>query len=71
MRKINRFMEFFWLTIAIGTAIAAGWVIATAGFEEGKQWLIFPGISIAMYIFRRMTRRKLEALDDRAKAAKG
>ncbi|MCB0764630.1 MAG: hypothetical protein R2815_12055 [Flavobacteriales bacterium] len=64
-------MEYFWLTIAIGTAVGAGWVIATKGFEQGDQWLIFPGISLAMYIFRRMTRRKLEAMDDRAKAARG
>lgn len=66
LRKLNRFMEHFWLAVAIGTAIAAGWVIATDGFEKGRSWLLFPGIATAMFLFRRFTRRKLEAMDDRA-----
>jgi fatty acid desaturase len=68
MRKLNRFMEHFWLAVAIGTAIAAMWVIVTEGFEQGKQWLIFPAIALAMFIFRRITRKKLEAMDDRDRA---
>ena len=36
MRKINRFMEHFWLAVAIGTALAACWVIYTDGFAAAK-----------------------------------
>ena len=65
MRKINRFMEHFWLAVAIGTGIAAVWMIVAEGFDAGRQWLWFPGIALAMYFFRRFMRGKLEAMRDR------
>ena len=65
MRKINRLMEHFWLAVAIGTALAAIWVIVVDGFDVGRQWLLFPAIALAMFVFRRITRKKLEAMDDR------
>ena len=68
LRKLNKFMEHFWLAVAIGTALAAGWVIMAEGFEEGKSWLLFPLIALAMYFMRRFMRGRLEALDDRHNA---
>jgi hypothetical protein len=65
MRKINRFMEHFWLAVAIGTGIAAVYVIAVEGFATGGQWLWFPGIALAMFFFRRFMRGRLEAMRDR------
>lgn len=65
MRKLNRFMEHFWLAVAIGTFIAAIWAIVVEGFDKANQWLFFPAIALAMFVFRRMTRKKLEAMDDR------
>lgn len=65
MRKINRFMEHFWLAVAIGTGVSAVWVIVQDGFQAGRQWLWFPGIALAMFFFRRVTRRRLEAMEDR------
>ena len=67
MRKLNRLMEHFWLAVAIGTALAAVWVISMEGFSVGGQWLWFPLIAFSMFVFRRFTRKKLEAMDDRAK----
>ena len=67
MRKLGKFMEHFWLAVAIGTAVAAIWVIATEGCAEGRQWLIFPAVALAMFWFRRFTRAKLEAMEDRQK----
>lgn len=64
LRKLSRIMEHFWLAVAIGTAIAAIWVIVQDGFEVGRPWLIFPGVALAMFFFRRFTRRRLEAMDD-------
>jgi hypothetical protein len=65
MRRLTRFMEYFWLALAIGTAVAALWVIVTEGFEKGGQWLFFPAVATAMFFFRRFTRRRLEAMEDR------
>ncbi len=66
MRKVTRFMEHFWLAVAIGTGLAAIWVIAVDGFAASSQWLWFPGIALAMFFFRRFMRIKLEAMEDRA-----
>lgn len=66
MRKLNRFMEHFWLAVAIGTLIWAVWVTAAEGLEAGKRLYFFPFIAVAMFLFRRITRRKLEAMEDRS-----
>lgn len=65
MRKVNRFMEHFWLAVTIGTALAAAWVIVRQGFVAGRDWLWFPVIALAMYFFRRFMRGRLEAMVDR------
>lgn len=70
MRKLSKVMELFWLLLAIATAAGAIWAIATDGWVQSRQWLFFPAIALTMYLFRRITRRKLEAMDDRAKAAR-
>jgi len=67
MRKLARFMEHFWLAVAIGAAIAAAWVIATEGFERGRQWLWLPGIALAAFLARRIMRKKIEAMEGRDK----
>lgn len=67
MRKLGRFMEHFWLAVAIGTAIAAIWAISTEGFERGRQWLWLPGIAMAAFFARRIMRQKIEAMEQRDK----
>ncbi|MBK7084907.1 MAG: hypothetical protein IPH53_09670 [Flavobacteriales bacterium] len=67
MRKVHRFMEHFWLAVAIGTALAACWSIVVYGWKEGSQWLWFPVIAMGMWTMRRFVRGKLEAMDDRAR----
>lgn len=64
MNKIARFMEHFWLAVAIGTGIVAVWMIVAEGFGQGGQWLFFPAVAGAMFVFRRFTRRKLEAMEE-------
>ena len=70
MNKLARFMEGFWLAVAIGTGLAAVWVIVQDGFDTGRQWLWFPAIALAMFFFRRITRRKLEAMQGRSPGGK-
>ncbi len=69
MRKLHRFMEHFWLAVAIGTTLAAIWAIVQDGWAAGARWLWFPVIATAMWAMRRMMRGKLEAMDDRARKA--
>jgi len=67
INRLTRFMEHFWLAVAIGTFVASCFVMATDGIELGRKWLIYPVIALAMFFFRRFTRRRLEAMDERSK----
>ena len=71
LRKISRFMELFWLALAIGLGLSAIYIVAVDGWEEGKRWVYFPAIALAMYIFRRITRRKLESIEDMRRQRRG
>ncbi|MCB0795303.1 MAG: hypothetical protein KDB88_11255 [Flavobacteriales bacterium] len=71
MRKLNRLMEHFWAAVAIATFLAALWALYQFGWQEGRQWLWFPMIAGAMFAFRRFTRRKLEAMEDREAGRSG
>lgn len=63
MNKLARFMEHFWLAVAIGTAIAAAWVTVQDGVQAGLQWWVFPAVALAMFFFRKFTRKRLEAME--------
>lgn len=63
MNKLARFMEHFWLAVAIGTAIAAIWVTVQNGVQQGMQWWVFPAVALAMFFFRKFTRKRLEAME--------
>jgi hypothetical protein len=71
LRKISRFMELFWLALAIGTGLSAIYIIWADGWDEGVRWIWFPLIALAMFAFRRITRGRLEAMDDRARQRRG
>ncbi len=71
LRKISRFMELFWLALAIGLGLSAIYIIAVDGWEEGQRWIWFPLIALAMYIFRRITRHKLESIEDMRRQRRG
>jgi hypothetical protein len=71
MRRLNRFMEHFWLAVFIGTTIVAVWMIVQEGFAEARSWLWFPAIALAMFLFRRITARRLEAMDQRHRQRQG
>ncbi len=61
MEKFARFMEKFWLALAVLTACWTVYVMATRGWELGKVWAWFPLVCVAMWWYRRFTRRKMEA----------
>jgi hypothetical protein len=59
MEKFARFMEKFWLALAAITAIWAIYMLAVHGWSEGAMWLWFPLVCVAMWWYRRFTRRKM------------
>ncbi|MBS1580969.1 MAG: hypothetical protein JST66_02095 [Bacteroidetes bacterium] len=59
MQKFARFMELFWLVLAVATAGWAVYVITTQGWVAGQFWLWFPLVCAAMWAYRRFTRRKM------------
>lgn len=59
MNRLARIMEFFWLTLAAGGALWAGWEIHVLGWTNGKLYAWFPLICGAMFLYRRFTRRKM------------
>ena len=65
--KLTRFMEHWWLAVAMGSAIWALIVLFREGMDAAGQWLLFPAIALAMFFFRRFTRRKLEAMEERGR----
>jgi hypothetical protein len=71
INRITRFMEHFWLAVAIGTFVAAVWVMVAEGMDKGRQWLIYPLIALAMFFFRRFTRRRLEAIEQHEAERRG
>ena len=65
IRRFSRFMELFWLALAISIGLTTIYIWAVDGWEEAQRWIYFPLIAAAMDAFRRFTRGRLEAMDDR------
>jgi hypothetical protein len=71
MEKIARFMEYFWLTLAVLTAVWSIYVIAGQGWAQGKVWLLFPAVCGAMYGYRRFMRGRIERWAEQQQQEKG
>ncbi|HQV38706.1 MAG: hypothetical protein IPO60_17505 [Flavobacteriales bacterium] len=59
MERIARFMEMFWLVLAVLTAGWAAYVLYVHGWEAGKVWLLFPAVCSAMFGYRRFMRGRM------------
>ena len=59
MERIARFMELFWLVLAVLTGGWAVYVVITHGWAAGKVWLLFPAVCLAMFGYRRFMRGKM------------
>jgi hypothetical protein len=60
MKKLSRFMEVFWLVVAVAAAGWAAYAIVAHGFEAGRKWLWFPVVAAGMYGYRRFMRSRME-----------
>lgn len=71
MEKIARFMEIFWLVLAVATAGWAIYALAAYGWEKGQVWLLFPAVSLAMWAYRRFMRGRMAQWAERQRMEEG
>lgn len=60
MKNLNRIMEFFWLALAILSALGAIYYINVLGWDEGWYFLLFPLVALMMFLYRRGMRSRLD-----------
>ena len=60
MKTYNKIMETFWLAMGIVLIITVGYMIISDGWTKNGIYLIFPGISLMMWVARRFMRRRME-----------
>lgn len=65
MDKMARIMELFWLVLAIISAVLVGYMIATHGWDASKVFTWFPLVCVAMWLYRRFTRKKMREWAER------
>ena len=60
-QRINKGLEYFWLAMTLLTAVLATYFIMNEGYDEAKWYLLFPLLTMAMFLMRRGLRKKFEA----------
>jgi membrane protein implicated in regulation of membrane protease activity len=60
LKSLNKFMEQFWLMVAIITSIYGIYMVYMLGLVEAKWYVFFPIIAILFYYTRRRLRLALE-----------
>jgi UPF0716 family protein affecting phage T7 exclusion len=63
MKKMNKFLEYFWLVASIVSLILVVYVYSTIGTEGNWVLIFLPVISIGMYVFRKKMSKKFENSD--------
>jgi hypothetical protein len=59
MKTYHKFMEYFWLAVALLTAVYAAMTIKSAGWENTESMLLLmPVISLGLYFTRRWHNRR-------------
>jgi len=58
MKKMNKFLEYFWLAASVLSFILVVYVYSAIGTEGNWVLILLPVISVGMYVFRkRMSKR--------------
>ena len=63
MKKMNKFLEYFWLFISVVSVILVVYVYSAIGTEDNMILILLPVISVAMYIYRRGLSKKFDQND--------
>jgi hypothetical protein len=67
MNKYNKIMEYFWLVIAIATALYAAYTLGKSGSENTILLVTMPFIAGSLFGIRRFTRKRLEKQNEQEK----
>jgi len=60
MKKMNKFLEYFWLVISIVSVILVIYVYTAIGTEDNMILILLPVIAVAMYVYRRKISKVLD-----------
>jgi len=60
LRQYNRFMEFFWLAISVGTLVVGIYIWGSKGLEEASMSFVF---SIVAFVLSYSRKRYRKAID--------
>ncbi|NNC82800.1 MAG: hypothetical protein HKN79_04420 [Flavobacteriales bacterium] len=60
LKKINDFLEKFWLTVAIGTTLYGIYFINQFGLEGNWMYALLPLVAFVFYGMRRSMRKRME-----------
>jgi hypothetical protein len=66
MKKMNKFLEYFWLVISVISVILIVYVYSALGTEDNLILILFPVIAVAMYVYRRRISKVLDNKDRNA-----
>lgn len=70
MDRLARIMEYFWLTIGIVSALWTAWQVHLLGWADAKVYTWFPMVCLAMFFYRRFTRKKMAQWAERQASQK-
>jgi len=60
--KVYRFLERFWLIVAIVSVFLTIYIVAEQGFENSKLYFILPIIAIVIWMMRRRLRKSYQRM---------
>ena len=63
MKKMNKFLEYFWLIVSIVSVLLVVYVYSAIGRKDNMILILLPVISVAMYIYRRKLSKKFDQND--------
>lgn len=64
LKKINNFLEKFWLVVGVGTMIYGIYLVNQTSLSESYMYLIYPIIAFVLFGFRYTLRKRLERAEE-------
>jgi hypothetical protein len=60
--KVYKFLERFWLIVAVVSVFLTIYIVAEQGFENSKLYFILPIIAIVIWMMRRRLRKSYQRM---------